>query len=146
MWESRAGAGALVIREGHVLMVLRERSGKVRWELPSGLLEGGEALEEVAARETLEETSVKVKVGQLFCTAVMDVPGERYRAINTYFCAFADGTGATRPGKRDEPIQRAEFVDTSHLRSRDVHPVDRRILSRWRRKPDGKPFYFRITL
>jgi 8-oxo-dGTP pyrophosphatase MutT (NUDIX family) len=41
MWESRAGAGTLVVRDGRVLMVLRERSGKVRWELPSGLFEEG---------------------------------------------------------------------------------------------------------
>ena len=94
MWESRAGAGTLVIRDGRVLMVLRERSGKVRWELPSGLLEGGETLEEAAARETLEETSLKVEIGQLLCTAVMDVPEEHYRGINAYFCATAKGKGS----------------------------------------------------
>lgn len=146
MWESRAGAGTLVVRDGCVLMVLRERSGKVRWELPSGLLEEGESLEEAAARETREETSLKVEVGRLLCTVVMDVPDENYRGINAYFCASAKGTRTPRPGSPDEPIQRAEFVDTLQLRPRDIHPVDRRILSHWGRKPDGKPFYFRIML
>ena len=146
MWESRAGAGTLVIRDGRILMILRERSGKVRWELPSGLLEGSETLEEAAARETLEETSLKVEITQLLCTAVMDVPGEHYRGMNAYFCAVAKSKGVPRPGSLDEPIQKAEFVDVLQLASRDIHPVDRRILSRWRRKPDGKPVYFRINL
>ncbi len=53
MSESRAGAGTLVIRDGRVLMVLRERSGKVRWELSSGLLEGSQTLEEAPANETI---------------------------------------------------------------------------------------------
>jgi len=130
MWESHAGAGALIVRDGRVLMVLRERSGKVRWELPSGLLEEGESLEEAAARETLEETSLRVEVGCLLCTVVMDVPEENYRSINAYFYASASGRSIPHPGSLDEPIQRAEFVDTAQLRPSDIHPVDRRILSR----------------
>jgi ADP-ribose pyrophosphatase YjhB (NUDIX family) len=127
-------------------MVLRERSSKVRWELPSGLLEQGESLEEAAARETNEETGIKVEVGRLLCTVIMDVPDENYRGINIYFCASTKGKGTPRPNSPNEPIQRAEFVDTSELRTRDIHPVDRRILSRWGRKPHGKPFHFRISL
>src|SRR5215831_17746578 len=123
MWESHAGAGTLVVRDGRVLMVLRERSGKVRWELPSGLLEEGESLEEAAARETLEETSLKVEVGCLLCTVVMDVEKESYRSINAYFHASASGRGIPHRGAVDEPIQRAEFVDTAQLRPRDIHPV-----------------------
>jgi 8-oxo-dGTP pyrophosphatase MutT (NUDIX family) len=53
-----AGAGALVTRQNAVLLVLRERSGKVRWELPSGLLESGESFGDAAVREALEETSL----------------------------------------------------------------------------------------
>jgi ADP-ribose pyrophosphatase YjhB (NUDIX family) len=146
MWESRAGAGTLVVRDGRVLMILRERSGKLRWELPSGLLEHGESFEEAAARETHEETSIQVEVGHLLCTVVMDVPNENYTAINVYFCAFAEDKNTPRPQSLNEPVRRADFIDTSRLRPSDIHPVDRRILTRWSRKPDRKPFHFRILL
>jgi ADP-ribose pyrophosphatase YjhB (NUDIX family) len=144
MWESRAGAGTLVVRDGRVLMVLRERSGNVRWELAFGLLKGDETFEEAAARETLEETSLKVEIGQI---ALHGGDGRPCRALQGHqrlFLAIAKDNGTPRPVSFDKPIQRAEFVDTLQLPSRDLHPVDRRILSRWRRKPAGKPFYFRI--
>ena len=73
MWQSRVGAGTLVVRDGRILMICRLRSGQVRWELPSGLVEGSEALEETARREALEETGIHVAVGNLLCTVVMDI-------------------------------------------------------------------------
>lgn len=146
MWLSQAGTGVLVVRDGRVLMILRERSGEVRWELPSGLIEHSEALEDAARRETMEETGIAVTVGKLLCIVVMDVPNEEYRGINTYFCATADGMAVPHPGG-NEPIHKAEFVDVSKLRQRMIHPVDRGILNRWKRsKPNRPPFYFHITL
>ena len=87
MWRSLAGAGALVVRDNHVLMVYRERSGQVRWELPSGTVQASEAFEETAARETCEETGVQIQIGALLCTVGMHVPAEAYRGINAYFHA-----------------------------------------------------------
>jgi hypothetical protein len=89
--------------------------------------------------------ALKIAVGRLLCTMIMDVPDECYRGINAYVCASAWGKGTPHPGSPDEPIQRAEFVDTAQLRARDIHPVDRPILSRWGRKPDGQPLYFRMA-
>jgi 8-oxo-dGTP pyrophosphatase MutT (NUDIX family) len=148
MWQSYAGSGTLVVRDGRVLMVLRERSGEVRWELPSGLVEHGESLEAAAARETLEETGLSVTIQGLLCTVAMDVPDEHYRGINAYFCAIDDGTTPPLAGG-DEPIHKVEFVDLRRLRRSLIHPVDRGILRRWqlrRKSPDWSPFYFRITL
>lgn len=145
MWQSLVGAGTLVVRDNRILMILRERSGQIRWELPSGLNEHGESLEQTAARETLEEVGVPVVVDRLLCTAVMDVPDETYRGINAYFVAtpLRDVTPTPCAG---EPIHRAEYVDLSTLRPKQIHPVDRRILNLWKRKPDRPPFYVYITL
>lgn len=145
MWQSRVGAGVLVARRDRILMVLRERSGEIRWELPSGLLEHGESLEEAALRETFEETGLSVAIGSLLCTVVMDVPDESYRGLNAYFRASTEGHQIPRVGE-GEPIHRVDFVDVTMLRPRTIHPVDRRILNLWRRKPERPPFYVHVTL
>ena len=109
MWQSLVGAGVLAVKDNRVLMILRERSGQTRWELPSGLIEQGESLEQTAIRETLEEVGVPVSVDRLLCTAVMDVPEETYRGINAYF--FATPLKDVTPSPGDgEPILKAEYV------------------------------------
>src|SRR5215469_1021926 len=104
MWQSCAGAGTLVVRDDRLLMVLRERSGVVRWELPSGLLEAGESFEQAAIRETLEETGIHVEIGDLVCTIMMVLPSEAYRAINLYFLATTQNDREPAVLARNEPI------------------------------------------
>ena len=75
----------------------------------------------------------------------MDVPDEMYRGINAYFLAIPLQDVNPTPGD-GEPIRRAEYVDLSMLRPKQIHPVDRRILNLWKRKPNRPPFYVYITL
>jgi mutator protein MutT len=58
------GVGAVVVREGRVLLVKRGHAPlKGEWNLPGGALELGETLVAAVAREVLEETGVFVDVG-----------------------------------------------------------------------------------
>src|SRR5690348_14640074 len=123
MWQSLPGAGVLAVCNDRILMVYRERSGAVRWELPSGLAEPGEWLEQTAARETLEETGIEVRIGELVCTVVMDVLAEEYRAINAYFLAHVLSAHPPKVLTRDEPIKEAAFIDVATLDPRRIHPV-----------------------
>ena len=141
-----AGAGALVTRQHAVLLVLRERSGEVRWELPSGLLENGESFEDAVTREVFEETNITVVPDDLFCIALMDKPADAYRGVNVYFLAHEEGRGRPRYRGGLEPIQDVAFVDLATLSPRSLHPVDRRILSSWRRVPLRRNFYVHIRL
>jgi 8-oxo-dGTP diphosphatase len=53
-------------RKGQVLLVRRGRPPfKGRWGLPGGFCEWKETTEDCGARETLEETGVRVKIGRL---------------------------------------------------------------------------------
>ena len=58
----QVGVAAIVMKDGKVLLGKR-RSGHGRggWQFPGGHLEFGEAIEECARREVLEETGITIK-------------------------------------------------------------------------------------
>ncbi|MEI8172204.1 MAG: NUDIX hydrolase [Deltaproteobacteria bacterium] len=61
------GVGAVVIKDGKVLLVKRGIApSKGMWAIPGGSLKLGETLQEGAEREILEETGVVVKAGNPF--------------------------------------------------------------------------------
>ena len=146
MWRTLPGAGVLAVRDNLILMVLHFRGGKYRWELPSGYVNPHESMEEAAIRETLEETSVSVSIGALLCTVVMDVPREKYRGINTYFCATWVGDETPFGDEKDgEAIIKAAYIDLTLVSFSDIHPVDRKILRHWLKSKNKQPFYFRMV-
>jgi 8-oxo-dGTP diphosphatase len=76
------GVGAVIIQGDHALLVRRETEPlKGEWSVPGGALELGEKLRDGAAREVLEETGLRVEVGE-----VLDV----------FDSIFADDGGRTQ--------------------------------------------------
>ena len=60
----RVGVGAVVLREGRVLLVRRGAApANGLWAIPGGALELGETLQEGAEREILEETGILIRAG-----------------------------------------------------------------------------------
>ncbi|RQP25463.1 nucleotide triphosphate diphosphatase NUDT15 [Piscinibacter terrae] len=60
--DPRVGVGVIVIRQGMVLMGLRQGShGSGTWALPGGHLEFGETVEACAVREVREETGLEIQ-------------------------------------------------------------------------------------
>lgn len=58
----RVGVGVIVVRDGLVLLGLRQGShGAGTWALPGGHLEFGESVEQCAAREVREETGLDIR-------------------------------------------------------------------------------------
>lgn len=86
------GVGCLVIRNGALLMVRNHRG---LWSTPGGHLDFGEAPDECAARETLEETGLHVtNVSFVALTNdVLHAAGRHY--ITIWMRADADHTNAT---------------------------------------------------
>jgi ADP-ribose pyrophosphatase YjhB (NUDIX family) len=102
----RFPAGAVaIIRDGagRVLLVRQtyHREGD-RWGPPGGWLTGGELPQEAAARETFEETGLRVRVGR-----VLAVASGPYGEISLAFECEIVGDTAFRPS--DETDQLAYF-------------------------------------
>ncbi len=61
----RVGIGAIVIKDGKVLLIKRAaQPNQNLWAIPGGMLELGETLQAGAEREIFEETSVRIKAGK----------------------------------------------------------------------------------
>ena len=63
----RVGVGAVVIKDGKVLLVKRGiPPNKGLWAIPGGSLKLGETLQKGAEREILEETGITIRAGEPF--------------------------------------------------------------------------------
>jgi ADP-ribose pyrophosphatase len=61
----RVAVGAVVFKEGKVLLVLRGKPpAENRWSIPGGCVELGETLQEAAQREIVEETGIVILAGK----------------------------------------------------------------------------------
>jgi acetyl-CoA carboxylase carboxyl transferase subunit beta len=85
--EARVAVGAVVLREdGAVLLVQRAKPPAVgTWSLPGGKVEAGEALEAALVREVFEETGLRVDVGAVVETLVLEREGYAY-LITDFVC------------------------------------------------------------
>ncbi len=121
--QHRISSGALVICEGQILLVHHHRSGRHNfWIAPGGGVEGGEALEAAAARETLEETSLAVRIDRL--AYIDELWTESDRSVKFWFLAeYVSGAlnVAGNPAD-DESIVEAGWFARSELPAGQVFP------------------------
>lgn len=62
----RLGVGAIVIKDGRVLLVKRGIApSKGLWAIPGGSVELGETFRDAAEREIMEETGIAIRAGKL---------------------------------------------------------------------------------
>ncbi|MDX2528021.1 NUDIX hydrolase [Streptomyces europaeiscabiei] len=82
-------SAAIIVRDGLVLMVRRAvKEGELMWQFPAGGIEPGEAAEEAAVRETLEETGLTVKAVKLIGERLHPKTG---RQMSYTACEVVDG-------------------------------------------------------
>jgi len=92
------GVGAVVFREGMILLIQRGQEPlKGWWTLPGGLVETGERLEDAVRREILEETGLNVTpagIAAVFERIMPDREGrtEFHYVIVDYLCQVESGT------------------------------------------------------
>jgi 8-oxo-dGTP diphosphatase len=133
----RPAVGALVIRDGRVLLVKRGRPpAQGQWAIPGGNIELGETLQQAAQREILEETGITIKAGQPVCTfdaIVRDRDGAIafHYVIVDLAAEFVSGTLRCADDAED-----ARWVAAPELTRLDVSPRTRELLKAYCR--DGQ--------
>lgn len=90
----------LVDEENRILMVRQNHDGKNIWMVPGGGVEEGENSRDAGAREMLEETGLKVKMGKLLWH-VEEVSRQRGQRFVNFFLAEPEG-GTLKLGKDPE--------------------------------------------
>ena len=73
----RVGVGGVVLEDGKVLLLLRQKEPEAgAWSLPGGRVEFMERLEDAVVRELREELGITVEVESLVCVTNHIVPDE----------------------------------------------------------------------
>tara|TARA_Y100000996_G_scaffold116610_1_gene86732 strand:- start:531 stop:1520 length:990 start_codon:yes stop_codon:yes gene_type:complete len=103
-----AVGGVIINSSKQLLLVKRNIEPNIgKWSFPSGFVDSGEIIEEALKRETLEETGIKISVGQLIGT---------YSTKNEQivFIAYLANTKSEEITINQE-IQDADFFDFENL-------------------------------
>lgn len=96
---SKPCAGALIVREGQVLLAERAIDPwRGYWDVPGGFLEPGEHPADGARREVREETGLEVQLSEPFAILIdrYHQAGQEDFTLNVYYLATPIG-GALRP-------------------------------------------------
>lgn len=81
----------IIIEIGVSVVLIKRNNPPYGWALPGGFVDYGEALEQAAAREALEETGLVITDLQQFHTYSDPSRDARMHTISTVFTAQADG-------------------------------------------------------
>ena len=130
-------ASAIIKKENAVLLMRREREGRVYYVLPGGTVEDGETPEAACVREVLEETGLAV---ESIVPIASEVENGRiiqtFRILSFRGTAMLGGPERERNGASNRYV--LEWVDAARLDRIELFPVSaRRLLRALDLEPDS---------
>jgi 8-oxo-dGTP diphosphatase len=112
----RAGASAVILRDGHVLLVERGKgASRGMWSFPGGHIEPGEHALAAAQREVLEETGVDARVVGLLDIQDVIIRDRFGALVAHYLLAVHWGTAAAGDAMAASDAADARFVPMGEL-------------------------------
>lgn len=131
----RVGVGAILVRDGKVLLGKRKNAhGEGSWAFPGGHLEFGESLGECAARETYEESSITIPASDFIpATFTNDIFTENDKHYITLFAVTRCNEGEAKimePDKCEQwgwfgwdELPQPLFLALQNLLKQDFNPI-----------------------
>ncbi|MGH2749712.1 MAG: NUDIX hydrolase [Actinomycetota bacterium] len=121
------GVGAIVVRDGALLMVRRaQEPARGLWSLPGGKVERAEYLSDAVRREVREETGLEVVVGEL--AGFFEVIGEESHYVIMDFLATYEGEAEPVAGDDADQVR---WVPLSEVASLECTPRFVELLTAW---------------
>lgn len=99
----RKAVRAIVIKDGKLLVMHRNKFGKEYETLPGGSIEVGESYEQALLRELQEETSVVVKPERL---VFVEQAGDPYGTQYVFLCSYVSGEPQLAPDSEEALINK----------------------------------------
>lgn len=126
--EPRVRVAAVILIDGHILMVRQSRDGAEYHLLPGGGVEPGETIGAALTREVVEETGLEVSVDRpLFISDTIAPDGSRH-LVNLTFLARITGGGLA--ASSDPAIHGLDLISAADISAVDLRPPLAEPLSR----------------
>jgi ADP-ribose pyrophosphatase YjhB (NUDIX family) len=112
----RVTASAVIVRDGHILLVKFDDESGEHYNLPGGGADPGESVTECCMREVLEEASALVTVGRLLLVREYEPArcryayGKRHKINFVYECVLSPGSEPSLPRTPDPNQMGVEWV------------------------------------
>lgn len=99
----RQAVRAIIVKDNNLLVMKRNKFGKVYYTLPGGGIDPGETAEQALQREIYEEASIQFSNPRL---VYIEEAGDPYGIQYVYVCDYGSGEPALQPDSEEAKINK----------------------------------------
>ncbi|MDO8490350.1 MAG: alpha/beta hydrolase [bacterium] len=118
----RKRAGAIIVRDGKILLIYRKKNDREYYIIPGGGVQEGESFEQAVVREAREEVVLDVTIEKLFCAYSDERSDQQY-----FVCAYSAGEptiGDIQEFDNSTNTHRLEWIPIKELSGIALYPPE----------------------